>query len=71
MPGRANTSTSCARNGRRKTPFDYAGKYYQVERGFGDLKPYSPAGIPVYFGGASEAAIPVAGKHARCLCALG
>ncbi len=46
------------------TPFDYAGKYYQVERGFGDLKPYSAAGIPVYFGGASEAAIPVAGKHA-------
>ncbi len=45
-------------------PFDYAGKYYQVERGFGDLKPYSAAGIPVYFGGASEAAIPVAGKHA-------
>ncbi len=45
-------------------PFDYAGEYYQVERGFGDLKPYAPAGIPVYFGGASEAAIPVAGKHA-------
>ncbi len=47
-----------------ETPFDYAGKYYQVERGFGDLKPYTAAGIPVYFGGASEAAIPVAGKHA-------
>ncbi len=45
-------------------PFDYAGKYYQVERGFGDLKPYNPAGIPVYFGGASEAAMAVAGKHA-------
>ena len=45
-------------------PFDYAGTYYQVERGFGDLKPFSAAGIPVYFGGASEAAIPVAGKHA-------
>ena len=47
-----------------KKPFDYAGKYYQVERGFGDLKPYGSTGIPVYFGGASEAAIPVAGKHA-------
>jgi alkanesulfonate monooxygenase len=46
------------------TPFDYAGKYYQVERGFGDLKPYLETGIPVYFGGASDAAIPVAGKHA-------
>lgn len=47
-----------------QTPFDYAGKYYQVDRGFGDLKPYQPGGIPVYFGGASEAAIAVAGKHA-------
>jgi alkanesulfonate monooxygenase len=45
-------------------PFDYDGKYYQVKRGFGDVKPYSEAGIPIYFGGASEAAIPVAGKHA-------
>ena len=45
-------------------PFDYAGKYYQVERGFGDVKPYADSGIPVYFGGASAAAIPVAGKHA-------
>jgi alkanesulfonate monooxygenase len=46
------------------TPFDYDGKYYQVKRGFGDVKPYGDAGIPIYFGGASEAAIPVAGKHA-------
>lgn len=45
-------------------PFDYAGKYYKVDRGFGDVKPYRPEGIPVYFGGASAAAIPVAGKHA-------
>ena len=45
-------------------PFDYAGKYYQVAAGFGDLKPHNPHGIPVYFGGASDAALPVAGKHA-------
>ena len=45
-------------------PFDYEGKYYQVKRGFGDLTPYRPEGIPVYFGGASEPAIAVAGKHA-------
>ncbi len=45
-------------------PFDYEGKYYQVKRGFGDVKPYGEAGIPVYFGGASQAAIVVAGKHA-------
>lgn len=45
-------------------PFDYAGKYYRVDRAFGDVKPYAPTGIPVYFGGASDAAIKVAGKHA-------
>jgi alkanesulfonate monooxygenase len=45
-------------------PFDYDGRYYQVKRGFGDVKPYQAQGIPVYFGGASAAAIPVAGKHA-------
>jgi alkanesulfonate monooxygenase len=46
------------------TPFDYDGRYYKILRGFGDVKPYRPEGIPVYFGGASDAAIPVAGKHA-------
>ena len=46
------------------TPFDYSGTYYRVDRGFGDVKPYRQSGIPVYFGGASEAAIAVAGKHA-------
>lgn len=45
-------------------PFDYDGKYYQVAGGFGDVKPYRESGIPIYFGGASEAAIPVAGRHA-------
>ncbi len=46
------------------TPFDYEGRYYKVSRGFGDVKPYRPEGIPIFFGGASEAALPVAGKHA-------
>nr|WP_314074464.1 LLM class flavin-dependent oxidoreductase [uncultured Roseococcus sp.] len=45
-------------------PFDYAGRYYNVRRGYGDVKPYRPEGIPVFFGGASAAALPVAGKHA-------
>ena len=45
-------------------PFDYDGRYYQVKRGFGDVRPYSESGIPTYFGGASAAAIPVAGRHA-------
>lgn len=43
-------------------PFDYQGQYYDVREAFGGVKPVN--GIPVYFGGSSDAAIPVAGKHA-------
>ena len=45
-------------------PFNYTGKYYRVENGFSLVKPYRPEGIPIFVGGASEAAIEVAGKHA-------
>lgn len=45
-------------------PFDYAGKYYRVAGGFSEVKPQGPDGVPIYFGGSSEAAIAVAGKHA-------
>jgi alkanesulfonate monooxygenase len=43
-------------------PFTYNGKYFQVENGFAQVKPYSP--IHVFVGGASDAAIDVSGKHA-------
>jgi alkanesulfonate monooxygenase len=45
-------------------PFSYHGKYYQVQNGFSQVKPYRSEGIPVFVGGASDAAIKVAGKHA-------
>lgn len=45
-------------------PFDYKGKYYDVVQGFGAVKPLQKPHIPVYFGGSSDEAIPVAGKHA-------
>jgi alkanesulfonate monooxygenase len=45
-------------------PFSYRGKYYQVENGFSQLKPYNTTGIPIFVGGGSDAAIEVAGKHA-------
>jgi alkanesulfonate monooxygenase len=47
-----------------ETPFDYSGRYYQVEQAFGGVKPVQKPHIPIYFGGSSDAAIPVAGKHA-------
>ncbi|HEX7947577.1 MAG TPA: LLM class flavin-dependent oxidoreductase [Phenylobacterium sp.] len=45
-------------------PFDHAGKYYNVVRAFGAIKPLQSPHIPIYFGGSSDEAIPVAGKHA-------
>lgn len=45
-------------------PFSYDGKYYSVENGFSQVKPYRSQGIPIFVGGASDAAIEVAGKHA-------
>ena len=45
-------------------PFTYAGQYYKVENGFSQVKPYRSEGIRIYFGGASDSAIEVAGKHA-------
>ncbi|GGE14308.1 alkanesulfonate monooxygenase [Polymorphobacter glacialis] len=45
-------------------PFDYDGKFYQVRQGFGGIKPLQQPHIPIFFGGQSDAAYPVAGKHA-------
>lgn len=45
-----------------EAPFDYTGKHYQVEGAFSEIRP-SPA-LPLYFGGSSDAALRVAGRHA-------
>src|SRR6202158_1691098 len=41
-------------------PFSYDGKYYKVQNGFSQVKPYRSTGIPIFVGGASDAAIEVA-----------
>ncbi len=45
-------------------PFDHQGPLYRYENAFSEVKPLQKPHIPVYFGGASEAALKVAGKHA-------
>lgn len=45
-------------------PFDYDGKFYRVTGAFSEVRPKGPEGVPIYFGGSSDAAIAVAGKHA-------
>jgi alkanesulfonate monooxygenase len=46
------------------TPVDYSGEFYDYEGAFSRSKPASEAGIPLYFGGASEAAVRVGAEHA-------
>lgn len=45
-------------------PFDHAGTYYRFERGFSKVKPAQQPHVPIFFGGASPAALTVAAKHA-------
>lgn len=45
-------------------PFDHEGQFYRFEQAYSEVKPVQQPHVPIFFGGASEAAIPVAGKHA-------
>jgi alkanesulfonate monooxygenase len=45
-------------------PIDHKGAHYQFEQAFSELKPLQTPHIPISFGGASDAAIPVAARHA-------
>lgn len=47
-----------------REPFDYEGRFYTVRGGHAAVRPLRPEGIPVYFGGSSDEAIEVAGRHA-------
>ncbi|MET0388193.1 MAG: LLM class flavin-dependent oxidoreductase [Polyangiales bacterium] len=46
------------------TPFDHEGPYYKVRDNVSAVKPVQQPHLPVFFGGSSDAAIRVAGKHA-------
>ena len=45
-------------------PFDHDGEFYRVRGAFSYVKPATADGIPLYFGGASPAAISVGAEHA-------
>jgi alkanesulfonate monooxygenase len=45
-------------------PFDFDGEFYRVRGAFSDVKPPVAAGVPLYFGGASAAAVGVGAQHA-------
>jgi alkanesulfonate monooxygenase len=45
-------------------PFDYDGEFYQVRGAYSSVRPPAEAPIPLYFGGASAAAVQVGAEHA-------
>ncbi|WP_404294353.1 LLM class flavin-dependent oxidoreductase (plasmid) [Microvirga sp. RSM25] len=45
-------------------PFDHEGRFYKFRGAFSQVKPFQRPRIPISFGGSSDAAIAVAGKHA-------
>ncbi|CAN7376278.1 LLM class flavin-dependent oxidoreductase [Phenylobacterium sp. LjRoot225] len=45
-------------------PFDHEGKHYKIKGSYAAVRPPQKPHIPIYFGGSSDAAIRVAGKHA-------
>jgi alkanesulfonate monooxygenase len=45
-------------------PFDHEGAHYRFKAAFSDVKPAQRPHIPIYFGGSSDVAIDIAGKHA-------
>jgi len=45
-------------------PFDHEGVHYRFRQGYSEVKPAQSPHVPIYFGGASPAALAVAGKHA-------
>jgi len=45
-------------------PFDHEGRFYRFEGAYSTVKPVRPAGIPLFFGGQSDAAVEVGAEHA-------
>jgi len=54
-----------------KAPFDHDGPYYRVRDNYAAVKPWQEPHLPVFFGGASDAAIRVAAKHADVYALFG
>jgi alkanesulfonate monooxygenase len=45
-------------------PFDYEGEFFRYESAFSSVKPMTPGGIPLFFGGASAPAVAIGAAHA-------
>lgn len=52
-------------------PFDHDGPYYRVKGAFSAVKPAQKPHLPIFFGGASDEAVEVAGRHAEVYALFG
>jgi alkanesulfonate monooxygenase len=52
-------------------PFDHQGSFYRFKSAYSEAKPLQKPCIPIYFSGASEAAIAIAAKHADVYASWG
>src|SRR5262249_60871198 len=44
-------------------PFDHGGEFYRVAKAYSEIKPVQKPHVPLYFGGASEAAHRIGARH--------
>jgi len=52
-------------------PFDYEGEYYRVQRAASEVRCVQQPHVPLWFGGISDAAIPVGAKHCTTYALFG
>ena len=60
----AEVMTIARRLWSEETPFDFDGEFFHYDAAFSSVKPVSPGGIPMYFGGASGPAIEIGASQA-------
>lgn len=52
-------------------PFDFEGKFYRIPKAFSEVRSAQQPHVPIYFGGASDAAIRVGAKHSDVYALFG
>ena len=52
-------------------PFDFEGRFYHVKKAFSEVRSPQKPHAPIYFGGASDAAITVGAKHSDVYALFG
>ena len=52
-------------------PFNFEGRYYSVKKAFSEVRSAQQPHVPIYFGGASDAAIQVGARHADVYALFG